>query len=80
MTLLPVLERGFTWSEQHRAECEARHWLRLGYGTPDRIGELMLRVAAKRGQAAADALRLEMRRQAEVLKGAGQSGDGRRAR
>lgn len=26
--------------EQHRLECEARYWLRLGYSTPDKVLEL----------------------------------------
>lgn len=47
--------------EHFRRQCEARHWLAMGYGNPARIGDLMTRIAAKRGQAAADALREEMR-------------------
>lgn len=43
--------------------CEAKSWLARGYTTPEKVGELMSRIARKRGQAAADALREEMRRQ-----------------
>lgn len=50
-------------TEQFRLECEARDWLRRGYTTPQRVDELMERVSAKRGGAAAERLREEMRRQ-----------------
>jgi len=49
--------------ERHRRECEARHWLREGYVTQPQVDELMTRIAARRGQPAADLLRQEMRRQ-----------------
>lgn len=49
--------------EQHRRECEARDWLLRGYAAPAMVDGLMLRIAKHRGQAAADALREEMRRQ-----------------
>lgn len=52
-----------TSSERHRRECEARHWLRMGYQTADRVDELIGRIAARRGQAAAEQLRQEMRQQ-----------------
>jgi len=61
---------------QHRSACEARHWIREGYYTGDRVNELMTRIAQRRGAAAATALREEMRRQwarrAEWLDGADQ--------
>ena len=50
-------------TEQHRHECEARHWLRAGYTTAGRVAELVDRIAAKRGRAAAERLRDEMRKQ-----------------
>jgi hypothetical protein len=50
-------------SEIHRAACEARHWLAKGYTTPARIRELHERIKAKRGQAAADRLIEDMRRE-----------------
>ena len=52
-----------TYSEAHRKACEARHWLDQGYTTAAQVEELMVRIAAKRGKAAAEDLREEMRRQ-----------------
>lgn len=52
-----------TASEEWRAICEARDWLRKGYTTSGRVGVLMERVAAERGEEAAKRLRDEMRRQ-----------------
>lgn len=49
--------------EWHRRECEAREWLRLGYATPERIADLKQRITARRGEAAAEHLIDEMRRQ-----------------
>ncbi|WP_313211506.1 DUF7696 family protein [Stutzerimonas nitrititolerans] len=48
---------------QHMLECEARTWLRNGYDTPERIQELTLTIAKRRGQASAERLVEEMRRQ-----------------
>lgn len=50
-------------SEQHRRECEARHWLRSGYQEAGSVNELMQRIEQKRGPEAAAELRQEMRRQ-----------------
>ena len=50
-------------SEEWRAVCEARHWLRKGYTTSSRVDDLMARIEGERGQIAAKALREEMRRQ-----------------
>jgi hypothetical protein len=52
-----------TSTEAHRRACEARQWLRDGYMSEAKVDELMQRVAAKRGSAAATALREEMRQQ-----------------
>lgn len=52
-----------TTSEAWRAICEARSWLRQGYTSPEKVAELAAAVTAKRGAAAAEALREEMRRQ-----------------
>ena len=49
--------------EQHRRECEAREWLSRGYRTPTTVADLKRRIAAKRGERAADELVEEMRRQ-----------------
>ncbi len=46
-----------------RLECEARHWLREGHTTPDAVDALIGRIRERRGAAAAEALRGEMRRQ-----------------
>lgn len=47
----------------HRLECEARHWLREGNTSAESVDALMERIRARRGAAAAEALRAEMRRQ-----------------
>ncbi len=52
-----------TASEEWRATCEARDWLRKGYTTSDRVGALMARVTAERGEDAAMRLLDGMRRQ-----------------
>lgn len=44
-------------------ECEARHWLRLGYTSAAMVDELREKITAKRGAAAAERLIEEMRRQ-----------------
>ena len=48
-------------TEQHRAECEARHWLAITRGDPQAVADLMGRIAKRRGQSAADKLRDQMR-------------------
>lgn len=52
-----------TGSEDWRRICEARDWLRQGYTTQQKVGELRTRIAGKRGDAAADEVLEEMRRQ-----------------
>lgn len=52
-----------TQVRQHMLECEARTWLRKGYCTPERIQELTELIAKKRGNASAERLVEEMRRQ-----------------
>ncbi len=49
--------------EQQRRVFEARGWLRDGYDTKAKVDELMQRITLKRGQAAADQLRQDMREQ-----------------
>lgn len=49
--------------KQQMLECEARTWLRNGYNTPERIQELTLMIAKRRGQVSAERLIEEMRRQ-----------------
>ena len=49
--------------EAYRRECEARQWIREGYFARDRVEALMERIAKRRGEDAAAALRDEMRRQ-----------------
>lgn len=43
-------------TEDHRRVCEARQWLRLGYNNPMDIKSLRARIAAKRGERAAEQL------------------------
>lgn len=50
-------------SEAWRRACEAREWLRRTNRDPVRIRLVLARIAAKRGQAASDELREEMRKQ-----------------
>ena len=57
------------FDEDHRRECEARTWLRMGYDTAARVDELMTRIAKHRGRQAAEALRAEMRRQWNLQQG-----------
>ena len=49
--------------EEYRRQCEARAWLARTKRDPARIKALLVRIASKRGQAASDELRDEMRRQ-----------------
>lgn len=49
--------------EDYRRECEARSWIKQGYYTGARVDALMAEIARHRGQAAANALREEMRKQ-----------------
>lgn len=49
--------------QQHRAECEAREWLKRGYTSKQAVDELITTIAKKRGPQAAQQLREEMRRQ-----------------
>lgn len=49
--------------EKKRRECEARDWLRRGYTSNAKVNDLMERIASKRGRAAADELRQDMREQ-----------------
>ncbi|MBN5038732.1 hypothetical protein JY441_13690 [Stenotrophomonas maltophilia] len=49
--------------QQQGRACEARHWIRQGYNSGRWVDELITRIAGKRGAAAAEALREEMRRQ-----------------
>ena len=53
-------------SDVRRREAEARYWLKQGYITEAKVNELMPRVAAKRGRAAADQLRDDMRAQWKI--------------
>lgn len=50
-------------NEEFRRACEAREWIKRTNGDPQRIGELLKRIAQKRGQAMADQLRADMREQ-----------------
>lgn len=56
-------------SEQHRLECEARHWLAVANGDIDQINEIIARIRNRRGHQAAEILKGEMRRQWRIQKG-----------
>ena len=53
-------------TEQHRMECEARAWLDKTGGIKAQVDDAMELVEKKRGKAAADQLRAEMRRQYQM--------------
>jgi hypothetical protein len=61
-----MANRPDTGSEEWRRICEARDWLRHGYTTPEKVGELDTRIAGKRGDTAADELLEEVRRQWKI--------------
>ena len=63
-----MTERGFTWTEQHRHECEVRHVLALPGHEARR--EYLDAVERRRGRPAADALRADVRALFEARKGA----------
>lgn len=48
-------------SEKFRRECEAREWLKRTGGKREAVEALLKRIEAKRGRAAADQLRQDMR-------------------
>lgn len=50
---------GFTWTEQHRHECEVRHV--LGLAGHEARREYLDAVERRRGKPAADALRADVR-------------------
>ena len=61
-------------SEDWRRETEAREWLLRTQGNPLRINQLLQRIAAKRGQAAADQLREDMRQAYRAARSGADSG------
>lgn len=50
-----------TYSQEFRRACEARAWLQRTGGNPAKVEALLKRIAEKRGKAAADLLREDMR-------------------
>lgn len=58
-----------TTSEEYRLACEARQWLEWGYTRRSEVDRLMERIAAQRGQAAAERLRHAMRDEWAKMKG-----------
>lgn len=50
-----------TYSEQFRRETEAKTWLKRTKAQGPAVEALLKRIAERRGQAAADQLRLDMR-------------------
>ena len=61
-------------SEDWRRETEAREWLLRTQGNPLRINQLLQRIAAKRGQQAADQLRDAMRLEYRRVRSGADSG------
>ena len=51
--LLPDIERGHSWSEDYRRECEARMVIRM---SAERRMDYIDRIESRRGKAAADLL------------------------
>jgi len=49
------------FSETWRRECEAREWLKRTRRDPARIKDVLKRIEQRRGKAAAEQLRLDMR-------------------
>ena len=45
-----------TDEQKHRLMCELRQWVAWGYSTPDKIAQLEIRIAKRRGMAAAKTL------------------------
>lgn len=56
-------------SEQFRHACECKFWLAETGGDPAKVADLMIRITAKRGKAAAERLRDGMREQYKIAKG-----------
>lgn len=54
---------GAPFLEDHRRVCEARFWIRQGITDAAGVDALLERIAKRRGHAAAEALRAEMRAQ-----------------
>ena len=62
------------YSQEWRRQCEAREWIKRTKGSPQAVEALLKRIASKRGQAAADLLRQDMREAWAAAKAA-RSGD-----
>ena len=58
-------------SEEFRRQSEAREWMRRTQGDPVQIRALLERIERKRGKAAADLLREDMRKAWAAAKRAG---------
>lgn len=57
------MSMGSDSTRQHMLECEARHYLALGYTEQLKVDRLLRSIQRRRGERAAQALRMEMRRQ-----------------
>ena len=55
-------------NRQYMLECEAREWLRRGYNNPSSIRILKSKITRRRGEAAAEKLIEEMRRQWQIMR------------
>jgi hypothetical protein len=61
ITTIDIAMAAIMAQEPHRRACEARYYLSQGVITGQQVDALCARIAAKRGQAAADRLRQDMR-------------------
>jgi hypothetical protein len=64
-------------SEEFRRQCEAREWMRRTKGDPEKVKALLLRIAVRRGQPAADQLRQDMREAYRAARSGVDSGAGK---
>jgi len=61
--LLPQIERGFTWSEEYRHQCEVRWLLRKRVESRSEALNYLSKVRDRRGEEAAKALERDVRDQ-----------------
>jgi hypothetical protein len=63
MKVLPDIERGFTWSEEYRHQCEVRTVIRWRMEDRNRALNYMEEVKKKRGKEAGEMLERDVRDQ-----------------
>lgn len=60
-------------TRQYMLECEARYYLSQGYTEALKVDRLIRSIAKRRGERAAQRLRIEMRKQWKIMNEAGRS-------